>query len=205
MKRVLADGLELDDDKARIDRSEVHRFLCDESYWAAGRPRETQDRLIDEASRVVGLYDGERQIGFCRAATDGVSFVYLADVYVLEEYRGRGLGEELVREMIESGPFAGCAGCSTRRTCTRSTASSALDAGAKVMERAVVDEPGERERVAVAQAAVATVDELEVQPLLGQPGRQHASRSAAAPRSRKYSSRRPASSQTPRQERTASS
>lgn len=40
---------------------------------------------------------------FCRAATDGVSFVYLADVYVLEEYRGRGLGGELVREMVEHG------------------------------------------------------------------------------------------------------
>ena len=62
-----------------------------------------QDRLIDEAARVVGLYDGDRQIGFCRAATDGTSFVYLADVYVLEEYRGRGLGEELVREMVEAG------------------------------------------------------------------------------------------------------
>ena len=106
MNRVLADGLELDDDKDRIDRNEVHRFLCDESYWAAGRPRDAQDRLIDEAVRVVGLYDGDRQIGFCRAATDGVSFVYLADVYVLEEYRGRGLGEELVREIVERGEHA---------------------------------------------------------------------------------------------------
>ena len=103
MKHVLAGGLELDDDKDRIDRAEVHRYLCDESYWAAGRPRETQDRLIAEATRVVGLYDGARQIGFCRAVTDGVSFVYLADVYVLEEYRGRGLGEALVREMVERG------------------------------------------------------------------------------------------------------
>jgi GNAT superfamily N-acetyltransferase len=105
MKRTLADGLELDDDKARIDRAEVHRFLSEVSYWATGRPRETQDRLIGEAARVVGLYDGDRQIGFCRAATDGVAFVYLADVYVLPEYRGRGLGEELVREMIENGPL----------------------------------------------------------------------------------------------------
>lgn len=103
MKRGLGDGLELDDDKSRIDRAEVHRYLCDESYWATGRPRETQDRLIDEAARVVGLYDGDGQIGFCRAATDGVSFVYLADVYVLEAYRGRGLGEEMVREMVERG------------------------------------------------------------------------------------------------------
>ena len=106
MKRVLSGGLELDDDKARIDRDEVHRYLSQESYWAAGRPRETQDRLIDDAARVVGLYDGERQIGFCRAATDGVSFVYLADVYVLEAYRGRGLGEAMVREMVEHGDLS---------------------------------------------------------------------------------------------------
>lgn len=106
MKRELGDGIELDDDKARIDRAEVHHFLSEVSYWAAGRPRETQDGLIDTASRVVGLYDGDRQIGFCRAATDGTSFVYLADVYVLEDYRGRGLGEALVREMIDNGPYA---------------------------------------------------------------------------------------------------
>jgi GNAT superfamily N-acetyltransferase len=106
VRRELGDGLELDDDKARIDRAEVHRFLSEVSYWATGRPRETQDRLIDEAARVVGLYDGDRQVGFCRAATDGVAFAYLADVYVLAEFRGRGLGEELVREMVDRGPLA---------------------------------------------------------------------------------------------------
>lgn len=107
MKRELGDGLELDDDKARIDRAEVHRFLSEESYWAKGRLRETQDRLIDEASRVVGLYDGGRQVGFCRAFTDGVAVVYLADVYVLSDYRGRGLGEALVRQIVDDGPYAG--------------------------------------------------------------------------------------------------
>jgi GNAT superfamily N-acetyltransferase len=103
MARKLADGIELDDAKDRIDRAEVHRFLSEVAYWAIGRPRELQDRLIDSAARVVGVYDGDRQIGFARAATDGNSFVYLADVYILEEYRGRGLGEELVREMVENG------------------------------------------------------------------------------------------------------
>lgn len=107
MVRSLAEGIEVDDSKDRIDREEVHRFLSEESYWAKGRPRDTQDRLIDEASRVVGLYDGERQIGFCRAFTDGLALAYLADVYVLDEYRGQGLGEALVREMIEHGPYAG--------------------------------------------------------------------------------------------------
>lgn len=107
MIRDLGDGLQLDDDRERIDVAEVHRFLSEESYWAVGRPRETVERLIREASRVVGLYDGGRQIGFCRAFTDGVASAYLADVYVLPAYRGRGLGEQLVREMIEHGPYAG--------------------------------------------------------------------------------------------------
>ena len=103
MIRTLTDGIELDDSKDRIDREEVHRFLSEVAYWALGRSRELQNRLIDNAARVVGVYDRDRQIGFARAATDGNSFAYLADVYVLEEYRGRGLGEELVREMVENG------------------------------------------------------------------------------------------------------
>jgi GNAT superfamily N-acetyltransferase len=107
MIRELGSGLQLDDDKDRIDVDEVHRFLSEESYWAVGRPRETVERLVREASRVVGLYDGDRQIGFCRAFTDGVASAYLADVYVLPAYRGRGLGEQLVREMVENGPYAG--------------------------------------------------------------------------------------------------
>ena len=61
---------------------------------------------MNEAQRVVGLYRDGRQVGFCRAATDGVAYVYLADVYVLSEHRGRGLGVELVREMVDNGPYA---------------------------------------------------------------------------------------------------
>ena len=105
MKRELGNGYELDDDRDRIDVDAVHRYLSEISYWAKGRPRETQERLIREC-RVVGLYKDGEQIGFCRAATDGVSFVYLADVYVLDDHRGQGLGIELVREMIENGPWA---------------------------------------------------------------------------------------------------
>lgn len=105
-RRALPGGFELDDEPERIDRAEVHRFLSTESYWATGRSRETQDRLIAGASRVVGLYRDGRQVGFCRAAGDGVAVTYLADVYVLPELRGHGLGVELVREMIENGPLA---------------------------------------------------------------------------------------------------
>jgi ribosomal protein S18 acetylase RimI-like enzyme len=98
--------LEFDDDPGRIDVDAVHDYLANESYWAKGRPRDVVERLIREAQRVVGVYDGDRQVGFARAFTDGVSLVYLADVYVLPEYRGRGVGVRLVREMVEHGPYA---------------------------------------------------------------------------------------------------
>jgi ribosomal protein S18 acetylase RimI-like enzyme len=106
VRRDLGDGIELDDDPTRIDVDAVHDFLSHHAYWAIGRPRETVERTVREASRVVGLYAGGRRIGFARAFTDGVSIVYLADVYVLSELRGRGLGKELVREMVEGSPWA---------------------------------------------------------------------------------------------------
>jgi GNAT superfamily N-acetyltransferase len=107
VRRELGDGFELDDDVARIDRSAVHAYLGGESYWAKGRTRERQDELIDASARVVGLYRNGRQVGFARAVDcDAAGFMYLADVYVLVEHRGRGLGTELVREIVERGPDA---------------------------------------------------------------------------------------------------
>jgi GNAT superfamily N-acetyltransferase len=106
MRRDLDDGYELDDDPARIDRAAVHAYLT-RSYWAEGRSREVQDALIDNAARVVGLYHAGAQVGFSRAISDGYVQSYLADVYVLEEHRGRGLGVDLVRFSVEEGPLAG--------------------------------------------------------------------------------------------------
>jgi GNAT superfamily N-acetyltransferase len=107
VRRDLGEGFELDDDRARINREAVHAFLTT-SYWAEGRSRETQDALIDGSQRVVGLYHEGRQVGFARAVSDGHVHAYLADVYVLHEFRGRGLGVELVRFSVEESPFAGC-------------------------------------------------------------------------------------------------
>jgi GNAT superfamily N-acetyltransferase len=106
VRRDLGNGYELDDDPARIDREAVHRYLSEESYWAEGRPRETQDALIDNAARVVGVYHEGRQVGFSRAISDRHVQSYLADVYVLEEHRGHGLGVELVRFSVDEGPLA---------------------------------------------------------------------------------------------------
>ncbi len=105
MRRNVGDGFELDDDRGRVDAGAVHRFLAEESYWARGRSRDVVERLVREAARVVGLYRDGRQVGFARVVTDGVAIAYLADVYVLAEARGRGLGVELVRAAVEDGPF----------------------------------------------------------------------------------------------------
>jgi len=104
MKRDLGDGYELDDDPVRIDRAAVHRYLT-RSYWAEGRSGEVQDELIDGSARVVGLYHGNEQVGFSRTLSDGHSQSYLADVYVLEAHRRRGLGSELVRFSVDEGPL----------------------------------------------------------------------------------------------------
>jgi GNAT superfamily N-acetyltransferase len=107
VRRELPGGFELDDDPTRIDLDAVHRYLADESYWAYGRPRRRQEAMLRGSAHVVGLYHGNRQVGFARAVDcDAAGFVYLADVYVLAEFRGRGLGVELVREIVENGPFA---------------------------------------------------------------------------------------------------
>ena len=103
MKRALPGGFELDDDPARVDLDAVWAFLSTEAYWGRERSRNEVQRQIGEASRVIGLYREGRQVGFARVLSDG-RIAYLADVYVLAEHRGRGLGVELVREAVDDGP-----------------------------------------------------------------------------------------------------
>jgi GNAT superfamily N-acetyltransferase len=93
------DGYVISTDRSRIDRAAVHEFLA-RSYWAPGISRELVDRSIDE-SLCFGLYapDGS-QAGFARAVTDRATCAYLADVFVLEPHRGRGLGLWLVQTVV---------------------------------------------------------------------------------------------------------
>lgn len=103
MKRALPGGFELDDDPARVDLDAVWAFLSTEAYWGRERSRDEVERQVGEASRVIGLYREGRQVGFARVLSDG-RIAYLADVYVLAEHRGRGLGVEVVREAVDDGP-----------------------------------------------------------------------------------------------------
>jgi GNAT superfamily N-acetyltransferase len=102
--RDLGDGYQLDDARDRIDLPAVHDYLANRSYWAAGRPFEVVDQQLRDAFRVIGLYHRGAQVGYCRTISDASNFAYLADVYVLDEHRGRGLGTELVREAVINGP-----------------------------------------------------------------------------------------------------
>jgi GNAT superfamily N-acetyltransferase len=101
MRREVAGGYEVDDDRGRVDIDMVYRYLSEEAYWVPGRDRATIERLVRESTRVIAVYLGDQQVGFARVISDGTSVAWLGDVFVLADHRGQGLGEELVREAVE--------------------------------------------------------------------------------------------------------
>lgn len=88
---------EISTDQSRIDLPLVHHFLTN-SYWAKGVPLDLLQKAFQN-SLCFGIYEGERQIGFARAITDRATFAYIADVFVIETYRGRGLSNWLMECM----------------------------------------------------------------------------------------------------------
>ncbi|MEN3331141.1 MAG: hypothetical protein V7641_506 [Blastocatellia bacterium] len=85
-------------ERARLDLNLIHEFLTT-SYWAAGIPLDVVKRSI-EHSLAFGVYQGDRQVGFARLITDYATFAYLADVFIIEEYRGQGLAKWLIEVII---------------------------------------------------------------------------------------------------------
>ena len=90
---------EISTDRARLDIDLIHRFLSEESYWAKGRDRATVERSI-ENSLPFGAYLDGRQVGFARVVTDYSTFAWLADVFVLPEHQGQGVGKRLVEAAL---------------------------------------------------------------------------------------------------------
>lgn len=83
----------------KLDFGVVHHYLSEQSYWSAGIPMET----VREAARgsiCFGVYEGAKQIGYTRLITDAATFGYLADVFILEEYQGQGLGTWLIDSIL---------------------------------------------------------------------------------------------------------
>ena len=85
--------------RERLQIDAIHKFLAGESYWATTRTFEQTARAIKN-SLPFGVYKGENQIGFARIVTDYATFAYLGDVYILEEFRGRGLSKWLMETII---------------------------------------------------------------------------------------------------------
>ena len=99
------DRYEVSTDSARLDVDVIHDFLAS-SYWSPGIPRETVERAI-AGSLNFGLYANGAQIGFARVVTDGATYAYLADVFVLPAHRGAGLGVWLVECVLAHPALAG--------------------------------------------------------------------------------------------------
>ena len=97
--------IELSDDAARLDVARVHGWLAS-SYWSPGIERALVERAI-AGSHCLGAYDGDDQVGFARAITDHATFAWIADVWIDEPARGRGLGRRMVGWFLDHPGFAG--------------------------------------------------------------------------------------------------
>jgi GNAT superfamily N-acetyltransferase len=86
-------------DTSRFDVAAIHAFLS-QSYWSPGVPRSVVETSIAH-SLCFGLFQGASQVGFARVVTDRATFAYLADVYVLEQHRRRGLAKWLVQTVLQ--------------------------------------------------------------------------------------------------------
>lgn len=93
--------------KNHLDEDVIFNFLTKQSYWSKGITKEIVEKSIKNTPLCFGLFDGSpwlpdnKQIGFARVISDLATFAYLADVFVLEEYRGLGLGKWLVKTVVE--------------------------------------------------------------------------------------------------------
>jgi GNAT superfamily N-acetyltransferase len=102
--RWTRDGYEISDDPDRVDIDVTWEFLHT-AYWSKGVPRETVERSI-AGSIPFGLYAPDRsQAGFARVITDHATFAWIADVFVLEPHRGKGLGTWLVETVVSTPPL----------------------------------------------------------------------------------------------------
>jgi GNAT superfamily N-acetyltransferase len=86
-------------DSARFDVEVIYRFLTN-CYWARGIARNIVERSIENAL-CFGVFDGHKQVGFARVITDGATYAYIGDVFVLESHRGRGLSKQLMKAIME--------------------------------------------------------------------------------------------------------
>lgn len=93
------DNYEISTNKEKLDIFTIHQFLTN-SYWSKGITADKVIKSIDN-SLCFGAYEGKKQIGFARVVTDYSLFGYLADVFIVEDYRGRGLSKWLIQCILD--------------------------------------------------------------------------------------------------------
>lgn len=93
------DDYRISTDKDLLDIDIIHRYLTEEAYWTTGRTREMTEKAI-ENSLCFGVYHLDQQIGFARVVTDHTIFAYLCDVFILNDFQGRGLGKWLTEVIL---------------------------------------------------------------------------------------------------------
>ena len=93
-------GFIISTDKSLLDFDIIYNYLSNDSYWAKGIPRERLSRAM-ENSVCFGIYKENEQAGFARVVTDGATFAYICDVFVLPGYRGLGLSKWLIQTIVE--------------------------------------------------------------------------------------------------------
>ena len=94
------DGFLISTDKSLLQLDLIQKFLTEESYWASNRSFE-QTRKAIANSICFGVYRTTDQIGFARVVSDCATFAYVGDVFILSEYRGRGLSKWLMQTIVE--------------------------------------------------------------------------------------------------------
>jgi len=85
-------------DRAEVNLDVVHAFLSQEAYWSKNIPRAVVKKAIDN-SYCFSAFLEDKQVGFARVVTDAATFAYLADVFVLPEFRGLGISKKLMRSV----------------------------------------------------------------------------------------------------------
>lgn len=93
--------LRISTDRHDLDVELIHRFLAEDAYWSRGIPRAVVERAIAGSLCFGGYIEGVGQVAFARVITDGATFAYLADVFVLAEQRGCGYGKQLVTAILD--------------------------------------------------------------------------------------------------------
>lgn len=94
------DGFTISTDKGRLDFDVIQSFLVNDSYWAQSRTPE-QTRTAIENSMCFGVYLADRMVGFARVVSDKATFAYIGDVFILDEFRGKGLSKWLMQTIID--------------------------------------------------------------------------------------------------------